>query len=124
MSKKAKAVSDRASERALQAKAEYDEQRELFSKLGLPVDGYVMQTMKVVKRGDGYALVKRAHPVEYVVDNSGTSRSLVTRLAKTTAEKLGGLEVNLNGLGRDTQKAVLENVLCQGVEVGEVDAWN
>lgn len=120
-----KKVNDRTSEtRAIQAKAEYDEQRELFSKLGLPVDGYVMQTMKVVKRGKGYALVKREHPVEYVVDNSGTSRSLVTRLSKTTAEKVGGLEVNLKGLGRDTQKSVLENVLCQSVEIGEVDAWN
>lgn len=111
---------------ALQGKPEYNEQRELFRRFGLPVDGHVMSTTKVVKRKNGtYALVKRSEPVDVDFTNDGMSPSFVARLQRTKAEQvLKGFEVNLRGLGRDTQMAVLDNVLCSSVEPGETEAWS
>lgn len=111
---------------ALQGKSEYDEQRELFRRFGLPVDGHVMSTTKVVKRKDGtYALVKRSESVDVEFTNDGMSPSFVARLQRTKAEQvLKGFEVNLRGLARDTQRAVMDNVLCSSVEPGETEAWS
>lgn len=111
---------------ALQGRSEYDEQRELFRRFGLPTDGHVMSTMKIVERKGGeYALVKRSKPVDAEFTNDGMSPSFVARLQKTKAERvMKGFEVNLKGLGRDVQRAVMNNVLCSSVEPGETEAWS
>lgn len=110
--------------RELRLREEYDEQRKLFMKFNLPLDGEVMSTMRVEKRDDGsYALVKRQSRVDFVISSDGRPAGLVTRLSKTTAEKVGGLDVNLGGLSPQTAARVMDNILCSSVEPGETEAW-
>lgn len=110
-------------ERNLQLMSDYDRQRELFAKFGYPNPGpYLMGHNAVIETEDGkYKLVTREHPVDFSMDIEGNIRC-IRAMEKTTAEKLGGMRIESHP-NPDTAKALVDNVLCQSIEVGEVASW-
>ena len=109
--------------RNLELSRNYERQVELFAKFGYPNPGpHLLGHNMVVETADGkYKLVKRERPVDFEFDNDGNSRCVV-QMQKTKVERLGGMRVE-DLSNRDTAKAVVENVLCQSVEPGEVASW-
>lgn len=110
-------------ERNLALASDYSRQRKLFAKFGYPDPGpFLMGHNAIVETGDGkYKMVARRHPVDFAVDLDGKMRC-VAQVQRTKAERLGGMRIESHP-DRRTARALVDNLLCQSVEVGEVVPW-
>lgn len=77
----------------------------------------VMKDGKHAGLAPHYTLCKRANPIVVFDNGDGCSASVVRGMQKTYAERIGGMELKTNN------KAVIENILCSGLEAGDVEAF-
>lgn len=97
---------------------DFDRQRELFARFGYKNPGeHMLGHYAVVETPEGgYKMVRRETPVDFAFDNDGHARC-VAAASRGYAERLGGLELHTS------DRRVVDNILCQSVEAGEVAAW-
>ena len=93
----------------------FDFQMEMFRKYNLSPT--MAETHRFVKRGDTFALVKRAKPVRFFDDGNG---NVIALSAATQAEKVG-----LNKMrGKYGDENRLFDQDSASLKVGEVAAWS